>query len=60
MRTTTQEKPESSDALQAAIRVHDESARDLMRSAARHLRAATALTRQLDQLDRGERRGRAS
>jgi hypothetical protein len=40
-----------SDVLKAAIAVHDQAARDLMRQAGRHLRQATALTRQLGSLD---------
>jgi hypothetical protein len=44
------------DALEAAIAVHDEAALGLFRQAGRHLREATTLARQLDRLDRDERR----
>ena len=60
MRNTQDERPTSRDALEAAIEVHDKAALGLMKQAGRHLREATVLTRQLDQLDRGERRERAS
>lgn len=52
-----QEANYSRDALEAAIRVHDAAALGLMKQAGRHLREASALTRQLDNLDRRDERG---